>query len=124
MQPNQHSVSHKRQSRLDRPYLAPLQGTLHGGHDFFVAGPRSPQELGKQSSLTGNDRSAVHDDFKLPESPLFQFYGSRHGVTDEGSETRRLCCARSSRVAVDDLNGHGFTPSWSGALIENGRVFD
>ena len=75
-------------------------------NDVLGVRPGSAQELGEQSTLSGNDWSAVDDNVELPASTLFELDGSPQSITDDGSETRCLCCSCSSGLAVDDSDVH------------------
>ena len=83
-----------------------LNSFAHSRYDVFVARPRSTHEFGKQSTLSGNNRSAVHDDLELSLPTPFEFDGSPQSLTDEGGETRCLCGCRTSGLAVYDPNVH------------------
>ena len=83
-----------------------LDSFAHSRYDVLVVRPGSAQEFGKQSTLSGNDGSAVNDDVELPLPTLFELDGSLQSVMDECSETRCFCCGRTSGLAVDDPDIH------------------
>jgi len=84
-----------------------LHSFAHNRYDVFGVRPGSAQELGEQSTLSGNNWSTVDEDVELPPPTLFEFDGSPQSIMDEGSETRCLCGSRTSGLAVDDSDVHG-----------------
>jgi hypothetical protein len=84
-----------------------LHCRAHGGDDLFTAGPGFVEDLRDQPTLTGGDRSPIHEDLELADPTLLEFDGQPHTIPDQRSETRCLCGRIGSCVAIDDSNIHG-----------------
>ena len=67
-----------------------LHSFAHGRYDVLGVWPGFAQKLGEQSTLSGNNCSAVNDDIKLPPPTLFELNGNPKSILNEGSETRCL----------------------------------
>jgi hypothetical protein len=93
-----------------------LHSFAHSRYDVLGVRPGSAQELGEQSTLSGNDWPAVDDNVELPPPTLFELDGSPQSITDEGCETRCLCGGCTSGLAVDDSDVHSEEYSSSSSL--------
>lgn len=90
--------------------LLSLVGLLHCAayrrEYVVVARPWSVQEFCDESALARSDCSPIHDHFELSELALLELDWFSQLILDQRSETRCLTCRDSSRVAVNDANGH------------------
>lgn len=84
----------------------PLHCLAHSRYDILGVRPGSAQQLREQSTLSGNDQSAVDDDVELPLPTFLKFDGSTQSIMNEGSETRCLFGSRTSGLTVDDPDVH------------------
>ena len=79
----------------------------HSRHDILGTGPGFTHELGEQPTFSRNYGLTVDNDFELSAPTVFNLDGRIQGVTDQGSETRRLSGNGASGVAADDSYIHG-----------------
>ena len=77
-----------------------LHSFPHSRYDVLRVRPGPAQEFGKQSTLSGNDWSAVDDDVELPSPTLFELDGRPQSVMDEGSENAYQLYGRSASCEI------------------------